>query len=192
MKRLVLFLWLACIAAIASPTVTFAQDTPQPTPTPDWHVYDDPAMHFRAPDGFFPVGQRHLALGDLSQDSVVVAGWIYPNKDHPRRLVIEQAAFDGDVDGWESVYENQLRDQFDNPFFKDKTDTKLRNGMPAKFLEMTTGEGFSVQKFYMLIWADGERGVALLLQTKMDDISALNARVLLSDATAVRYPVESP
>jgi hypothetical protein len=61
--------------------------------------------------------------------------------------------------------------------------------MPAMFVEMTSGEGFNVQKAYVLLWADGQRGVALVLMTQLNDISADTARQLLSDVTAVRYPV---
>ena len=82
-----------------------------------------------------------------------------------------------------------MREQFQSAVFKNKTNTTLRNGMPAIFVEMTSGEGFSVQKAYVLLWADGQRGVALVLMTQLNDISTSTARELLSDATAVRYPV---
>ncbi|HTV74794.1 MAG TPA: hypothetical protein VME66_13945 [Candidatus Acidoferrales bacterium] len=190
MNRITLLMAVASVAFIATfaPLRLLAQDaTPAPTPS-DWMVYDDQAMHFHAPAGFVPVGQRQISLDNLKDDPTVVAGWIYPDKNHPRRLLIQQEFFDGDVNGFQAEYEGQMRNVFDSPLFKDKQHTSLRNGMPAIFEVMTTGSGFSVQKFYLLMWADGQRGVVVVLQTQIDDIDAPTARQLMSDATAVRYP----
>jgi hypothetical protein len=187
MKRTALIL-LACAALIGVPRALLAQDaTPQPTPA-DWMVYDDPAMHFHAPAGFQPVGQRQIPVDKLQDDPSIVAAWVYPNKDHPRKLIIQQEYFSGDANAFQSQFESQLRDQFDTPLFKDKQNIALRNGMPAIFEAMTSGSGFNVQKFYLLMWADGQRGVAIVLQTQVNDIDDNAARQLMSDATAVKYP----
>ena len=179
--------FLAMLALVAT---LDAMPTPQPTATPDWHVYNDPAMHFRAPDGFFPIGQRHVAVGDLTEDqATTVAGWIYPLKDHVRRLVIQQEYYDGDVSGFDSVLESQMRDQFQDAFFKNKEHTTLKNGMPAMFVDMSSGEGFNIQKVFMLIWADGQRGVVVSVACALGDLDTNAARALLTDATAVRYPI---
>ena len=169
-----------------------AAPTPAPTPTPDWHVYQDKAMYFRAPDGFFPVGQRTIDIKDLGDDPEVVAAWIYPKQGHERRLAIQQEYFEGDASGFEGTFKSQLRGQYDSTFFRDETHTTLKNGMPAMFMEMTTGEGFNIQKIYFLVWADGQRGVAIGLQTQLDDINEETARQILSDVTAVRYPIDGP
>lgn len=188
MKRIALIV-LACAALIAAPRGLLAQEaTPQPTPS-DWMVYDDPAMHFHAPAGFQPVGQRQIPVNKLGDDPTIVAGWIDPDKNHPRRIIIQQEFFTGDVHGFQSEFEGQLRDQFDTPLFKDKENIALKNGMPAIFEAMTSGSGFNVQKFYFLIWADGQRGVAITLQGPLNDLDSTKARQLLSDASAVRYPV---
>jgi hypothetical protein len=189
MKRIALIL-LACAALVGTPRVLLAQDdnpTPQPTPS-DWMVYDDPAMHFHAPAGFAPIGQRQIPVDKLGDDPVIVAAWIYPDKNNPRRLVIQQEYFTGDDNGFQSQFESQMRDQFDTPLFKNKQNIKLHNGMPAIFEEMTTGSGFNVQKFYLLMWADGQRGVAVVMQTQVNDIDGTKARQMMSDATAVQYP----
>lgn len=189
MKRAFVILVLVCAAALVSPVALRAQQaTPMPTPA-DWQVYDDPAMHFHAPDGFRPIGQRQISVEKLGDDPVIVAAWIYPDKDHPRRLIIQQEYFEGDYKAFDSQLESQLRDQYDNPFFKNKQDTKLRNGMPAEFMEMSAGSGFNVQKFYILLWSDGQRGVAVLLQSQLNDLDGDSARRLMSDASAVRYPI---
>jgi hypothetical protein len=169
---------------------TLGAATPAPTPTPDWHIYDDPAMHFRAPDGFYPLIQsKQVSVDKLGDDPVMVAAWIYPIKDHVRRMVLQQEYFEGDVKAFEAEYKGQLRDEFSAPFFKNEEDIRLKNGMPAIYFEMTTGEGFDIQKFYYVVWADGQRGVAVALQASLDDLTTEVAKALLTDATAVRYPV---
>jgi hypothetical protein len=189
MKRIALTL-LACAALVVSPRVLLAQDaTPQPTPS-DWMVYDDPAMHFHAPAGWYPVGQRQIPANKLSDDPTIVAAWVYPDKDHPRKLVIQQEYFQGDVNAYQPEYENQVRDQVDTPLFKNKQNIKLKNGMPAIFEEMTSGSGFNVQKFYLLMWADGVRGVSILLQAQLNDLDDAKAREIMSDASATRYPTD--
>jgi hypothetical protein len=190
MKRTALIL-LACVALVAAPRNLLAQDaTPQPTPS-DWMVYDDPAMHFHAPAGWYPIGQRQITPDKLGDDPVIVAAWVFPDKDHPRKLVIQQEYFQGDLNAWQPEYEGQLRDQVDTPLFKNKQNIKLRNGMPALFEQMTSGSGFNVQKFYLLMWADGTRGVAIMINSQLnDDLDDTKARQIMSDATAVRYPTD--
>jgi hypothetical protein len=179
---------LVCAALAVAPLRLLAQEsTPQPTPA-DWMVYEDPAMHFRAPAGWQPVGQRQIDAQKLTDDPVVVAAWVYPDRDHPRKLVINQEFFEGDYKAFEAQLEQQLRGQFTDPFFKNKQDVKLRNGMPAEFMEMSTGSGFNVAKFYILLWSDGQRGISILLSAQLNDLSGDAAQRLMSDATAVRYP----
>jgi hypothetical protein len=56
-------------------------------------------------------------------------------------------------------------------------------------MEMSAGSGFNIQKFYILLWSDGQRGVAVLLQSQLNDLDGDSARRMMSDASAVRYPV---
>lgn len=189
MKRACLFLVIALAAFVAAPASIHAQTSAEAGPTPDPQVYEDPAMHFRAPNGFLSIGQHPISLDKLSDDPQVVAGWVYPDRDHPRRLAVQIEYYEGDVGGFDAVLEQQMRDQFETAIFKNKQKTSLKNGMPAMFMEMTSGEGFNVQKAYILLWADGQRGVALILMTQLNDVSTDTARQILSDASAVRYPV---
>jgi len=192
MKRLFLCALVAAAAVLAWPGVSRAQliPTPPPTPTPDPQVYQDAAMWFRAPDAFRPGGQRHVSLDDLGQDMIPLAVWIYPNKDHPRRIILQAESFQGSVGDWDGEFEQQMRSQFDSPLFRDRTNFALKNGMPAMFMTMSSGEGFNVQKFYIVIWADSQRGMALMLVAGLDDLSDAAARAMLSDVTAVQYPLD--
>jgi hypothetical protein len=189
MKRATLVLLAVLAAIVASPRPLHAQlPPPPPAPTPDPMVYTDPAMTFQAPTGFAPVGQRQIAVDKLGEDPEIVAGWIGTDKNHPRRLFIQQEYFEGSVEDFDSVYEEQVRGNSDNALFKDKQNVSLKNGMPAMFMDMTSGEGFDEQKVYILMWADSQRGVAVVLQTQLGDLDATTARSLMSDVSAVKYP----
>ncbi|HZZ00887.1 MAG TPA: hypothetical protein VFE36_15085, partial [Candidatus Baltobacteraceae bacterium] len=56
------------------------------------------------------------------------------------------------------------------------------------FVEVTTGEGFDSRKQYAVVWADGLRGVVLSVSGRVGDVSADEAKAMLKNATAVRYP----
>lgn len=156
-------------------------------------VYDDPAMHFHAPSGWQPIGQRQIAINKLGEDPTVVAAWLNPDQNHPFRIVIQQEYFQGtNADSFLSQYEGQLRDNFDQPLFKNKQHISLKNGMPAIYEEMTSGSGFNVSKIYIVVWADGSRGVAMIVSGPLNDLNEARARQFLSDVSAVRYPSERP
>ncbi len=191
MKRATLVLLAVLSAFVASPGLLHAQIPPAPaTPPPDPMVYTDPAMTFHAPAGFTAVGQRQIDVDKLGEDPEIVAGWIGTDKDHPRRLYIQQEYFEGSVQDFDGVYEEQIRGDADNALFKDKQNVSLKNGMPAMFMAMTSGEGFSEQKVYILMWADSQRGVAIVLQTQLGDMDDTAARALMSDVSAVKYPTD--
>jgi hypothetical protein len=192
MKRLLLTALLAAAAVFTAPAVSHAQiPTAPPTASPDPQVYTDNGMWFRAPVAFHPLGQRQIKLADLGgEDMTPLAAWIYPSKDNPRRIILSAEAFEGSVGDWDTNFEQQMRSQFDSPLFRDRQNFSLKNGMPAIFMTMSAGEGFNVQKLYIVIWADGSRGMALVLVTGLEDIDDVRAREMLSDVTAVRYPAD--
>jgi hypothetical protein len=68
----------------------------------------------------------------------------------------------------------------------------LSNGMPAYFLEVTSGDGMDTIKEFAILWADGTRGVALSVTARLGDVSADQAKQIFSTAKAVRYPINQP
>lgn len=192
MKRLLITALLVCTIVIGWAAGSRAQDIPTapPTPTPDPHVYTDRAMSFRVPPDYVSLGRRTVSVSDLGMDPTVLAAWAYPSKDTPRRIFLSAESFDGtDVNDWDSEFEQQMRGQFDNVLFKDKSHIALSNGMPAMFMTMSEGEGFSAQKFFCVIWVDGQRGMSVVLQDSFDDLTPERARAILTaDLVAVRYP----
>ena len=185
MKRRSFF---TALFAILLPAFALAQ-VPVATPTPNPMVYDDPGMHFAAPAGWIPIGQRHVPVKQLGQDPMTVAGWVTRGHGHPKQLIIQQQYYTDDLDGFDGVYEQQLRTQFQGAFFKNKQHFTLSNGMPAYFVEMTAGEGFSITKAYICIWIDGTRGVSLVMAAHLGDIDADTAKAIFKTASATRYPI---
>lgn len=176
---------LAALAALL-PFRVSAQ-VPLPTPTPNYQVYDDPAMHFKAPAAYLPLGQRKLSLRQLTEDPQIVAGWAIHDPDRPKQIVIEMESYQDNLNGFDQVFEQQLRAKFSG-IVRDKEHVSLKNGMPALFMTMTAGAGFSAVKMYWYLWVDGQRGVALGLQTQVGQLSVAEAKRLLADCTAVAYP----
>lgn len=181
-KTLLLF-----CALLLLPAVVFAQET-QSTPRPDPRVYTDAAMRFVAPEGFRALGQRQIPVEALGSDPQVVAAWVQPDAERSRQLLIQQQAFDGSADAYASDYQQFLRNAYGDALVKNKENMSLRNGMPAVYMEMTTGNGFNTQKFFLISWADGVRGVTLSLSAPVGELDKATALRVLSDASAVRYP----
>lgn len=195
MKRFALLL-IALLAVV--PFTVSAQTTPSndganpswtPTPTPiNPHEYNDAAMHFDAPPAWRLVGYRVLPLSALGDDLQVVAGWTNGDANRPQAITISQESFEGNVSNFETRFENDMRQQYDNILVKSKAPTTLLNGMPAYFLDMSYGEGFTARKQFALLWADGSRGVAISVMGRVGEIDAATAKKLISNVSAVRYP----
>jgi hypothetical protein len=185
MKR---FASLLAVLLALLPSLVLAQEVPQGgQPVGDPSVFDDPGMHFQAPAGYKLLGKHPVNEEELGDDPQTVAGWTSGEKP-PKVILIQQESFDGDLSSFDGVYEQQLRSQFDDALISHKESISLQNGMPAMFMEMTSGSGFNERKGYVVIWADGARGVAIMLMAQLGDLNDATAKRVLSDATAVRYP----
>ena len=176
---------LLCAVLLLVPLGAFAQEA---TPKPNFQEFNDPAIHFVAPSSFRPVGQRQIALDDLSDDPQVVAGWVSGDPSRPKRMLIQMQAYQGPLDGFESTYEQTLRNAFGDALIKNKEHTTLKNGMPAVYFEMTSGTGFDASKMFLYCWVDGVRGVVLSVTAQVGEMDTATAKQLLSNASAVRYP----
>jgi hypothetical protein len=165
----------------------------EPTPTPDPHVYSDPAMTYTAPADAILLGRQPVPLDQLSQDLQTVAAWVvHPGSENVQEIQIQMEAYSGAPDQWESQFESQTHGNQEGTLIRNKTPMTLLNGMPAYFVEVAYGSGFDARKEYAIVWADGERGVVLSETATVGVGSAEEARDLLKQATAVRYPTDQP
>ncbi|HET9029001.1 MAG TPA: hypothetical protein VFN49_02405 [Candidatus Aquilonibacter sp.] len=179
-------LFLVLAALVLLPLGAFAQEA-TPTPPANPMVFDDPAMHFVAPDGYKPLGQRQIDVDHLSDDPQVVAAWVEPG-GRPKELLIQQQAFDGTLDGFVSNYTQFIRNTFSDAQVRDNRPVSLKNGMPAMYLDATMGSGFGTTKLYAVAWIDGQRGVVISVKALIGELDEKAALKLLSNASAVRYP----
>ena len=180
------------LAGALLPAGALRAQTPPPAP-PDPHTYSDPAMNFTAPPGAVLAGRRTIPLAQLGQDLTPIAIWVlHPGKEDARTITIAMESFPGPPDQWEGQFESQMHSSGDGVLIRRKTAMSLLNGMPANFVEITSGSGFSAQKQFAVVWADGQRGIALSLTCRLGDVTAEEAREALKNATAVRYPNDQP
>lgn len=190
MKRLTI-LFFAVLAVSAGPAV--AQISPPPTPTPDPHSYTDPGMTFNAPPDAVLVGRQDIPLPQLSQDLKPVAVWVVrPGSEDARTITLMMEAYEGAPDQWEGQFESQTHGAQEGTLIRNRTPMTLLNGMPASFVEIAYGEGFDAKKEFAIVWADGQRGVVLAYTTRLGDADADEAKRVLKQATAVRYPLYQP
>jgi hypothetical protein len=173
----------------------YAQEAPDgpATPAPDPHIYSDPAMTYTAPADAVLVNRAQVGLNQLGQDLQPVATWLLrPGKEDSRTIQLAMEAYDGPPDQWEGVFESQTHSSQDGTLIRNKTRISLLNGMPAYFVEVAFGSGFDARKEYVVLWADGQRGIALAEITRMGDTTAEDARQILKQVTAVAYPLGQP
>lgn len=167
----------------AAPLAAGAQDATNANP----NAYNDPAMSFTAPATFkrIPVPAHDPAQFD--QPAVMAMYVKNPGTARTVAISLRMDAFGGDVQGWATNEDNQLRSSSDSAFIK-RTDTKLPNGMPAIWEDITLGSGFNQLKIYRFLWADGVRGVELSESAQDGVIQEAHAKADLSLVSAVAYP----
>ena len=171
-----------------------AQIPPPPTPAPDPHLYTDPGMQFVAPADAVLAGRRIVSVDQLTSELQPVAVWVlHPGKDDMRTITIAMETFEGAPEQWEGQFESQMHSSGGSGLLiRHKTPMSLLNGMPANFVEVTSGSGFTTTKQFAVVWADGQRGIVLSETGRLGDISAEEAQTVLKNASATRYPIEQP
>ena len=192
MKIYAFALALLVVPALCAPAVAqYAEPTPTPNPNP--LVYDDPAMHYEAPPGAKLVGAiQYIPVQSLSQDPTPVATWLVGGSTNPVAISIVMESDQGNLDGFDSTYENNLRADDPATLIRNKARVQLANGMPAIFLEITQGAGFTTTKIFSYIWIDSQRAVVLSAAARLGSLTMEQAQRLLAGATAVRYPTDQP
>lgn len=191
MKRFIF--WLAMLLGLMSAPV-LAQVPPPPTPAPDPHTYTDPAMTFTAPaEAVLVARQEAPPLSALGDDLQTVAAWVLrPGQEDARTIQLAMESFEGPPEQWEAQFESQTHSSQDGTLIRNKTPMTLLNGMPATFVEVAYGSGFDARKEFAIVWADGERGIVLSETSRLGDVTAEQAREVLKQVTAVRYPLYQP
>jgi hypothetical protein len=189
-KRLTFFAGLLLAVFAAAPG--YAQEGAA-TPPPDPHTYTDPGMTFTAPAGAVLVARNDVPVNQLGNDLQPIAAWVLnPGKEDARLIQVQMEAFSGPPDQWEGQFESQTHSSGDGTLIRNKTPMALLNGMPAYFVEVAYGAGFDAKKEFAIVWADGMRGIVLSETTRLGDVTPEQAKEVLKQATATRYPLYQP
>ena len=151
-------------------------------------------MHFIAPPEAVLIGRQYPSLGELGNDLQPVAVWaLHPGKEDMRTIQILMESFVGAPNQWEGQFESQMHNNGgDGLLIRDKTPMALLNGMPATFVEVTSGSGFDSKKEFAVVWGDGQRGIVLAETGRLGDAGPEEAKRVLRNVTAVRYPIDQP
>jgi hypothetical protein len=139
-------------------------------------------------------GRRVIPVDQLTSDLQPVAVWVlHPGKEDMRTISIAMETFTGAPEQWEGQFESQMHSVGGSGLLiRHKTAMSLLNGMPASFVEVTSGSGFTSSKQFAVVWADGQRGIVLSEQGRLGDIAPEQALAALKNASATRYPMEGP
>lgn len=166
-----------------------ALTTPSPAATPDGS-YDDASIHFVAPAAYQRAPFKAPVIDADTEKLTVVAGYTRDRgHENQRTIVLAMRAFSGRTTAdWESALENDLRAQIDGLFISKKTFVRLRNGMPAYFIKLAYGEGFSsMQQFGYAVY-DGRRGIWISESGRLGEISEDESKDALQGLAVVLYP----
>jgi len=181
---------LTFIAALGTQAVA---QVAEPTPSPDPGSYVDPAMSYTAPAGALLLNRVFMTPDQLSSDLQPVAAWVlHPGREDAQIIQITMEAYSAAPEQWEGQFESQTHGSQEGTLIRNKTPMSLLNGMPAYFLEVAYGSGFDARKEFAIVWADGVRGIVLSLTSRLGDVTAEQAKSVLGQATAVRYPFDQP
>lgn len=192
MNRFMIALVLCGLAVSAVPAGAQQQqqqgDQAYSAPSPAPNQFTDPAMTFTAPEGYVKAPIPPHDPADFEDTTVVAAFLGNTRATAGRAIAISMENFSGTLDGFEMVTENDLRNQADGVFVKNKSLTKLSNGMPAYWQDITVGSGFDTAKRFDYVWIDGVRGVILSMTGHYGQINEDQAKAALANVSAVAFP----
>jgi hypothetical protein len=179
-RSLALTLVLASAAAGLPGRAAFADDPLS---------YDDPGMHFKAPDGWTRIDVPPADPND-SDPHPVAAFSFHAGRSDQRSIVITVQSFDGSLDQFERTHESEMRSASDSAFIEEHSKTSLANGMPAYFFRVRTGDPSTSRELerneFLVI--DTQRGIDVALTGPSGDVSPTDAKAMLSSLYVVVYP----
>ncbi len=185
MKRILAFLAAFVIGAIAL----------RASADPDPLSYDDPGMHFKAPDGWkrVPIPADSSSPG-LEEKKMLAAYTLTIDRNEGRFISIVASPFDGAVDAAESQQESDLRNGSDSTLVDHKTKITLANGMPAWFIHVSQSndDPFKSTETYEYIVSDGSRMIVTAYAGRAASLSEDDAKKALSSLYVVLYPKHRP
>jgi hypothetical protein len=168
-------------APVARPALAQADATPAPSTL----SYDDPAVHYTAPEGW-----TRIEIPEGAGEGAPTAAFTKEFSRYDTRVIsLKIDRYDGSLNGLEATHESDLRSQFEDVFIDKKTQIVLSNGMPAWQLKYTAGSssGQSVRTMEDVVY-DGKRSIELSYSGRAGSYDDKDAVAALSTLTVVVYP----
>lgn len=171
------------VPVVAAPSVA-------PAPTADPLAYDDPAVHFRAPDGWKRVDLSG-APNDPSGKSVPAAVFYFArDRTDARSIVIQIEPFAGTLDGLVHARESELRSASEGTFVDHETKVTLANGMPAYLVQTSQpggAVGHQVRRYDYIVY-DLQRSIDVAYIGRYGDFDERDVRAAFASLSVVVYP----
>ncbi len=183
------FFALVSLFVLAFAPVGATLSSPAPA-TLSQRTYNDPAIHYVAPVGVVLIAMRKVPYQAATHMTPVAVWGFNPGKSDARIISLSFEYFsNGSLGGFYTTYINELRSASGGSTFVSRKNSVLVNGMPAYWLKVSSGNGFSQMRTYEYMWYDGVRGVVLSEEARAGKIGQRQAKRDLAGASAVAYPV---
>ena len=158
--------------------------------TPDPLAYDDPAVHFRAPDGWSRLAIAAPATDSGGQRPPVAVYVFHGGQADQRTIIIDIQPFAGSLEGFESAHETELRNQAEGTFVDRRAKTQLANGMPAYFIKVSQPGGAAGHQLrrYDYVVDDLQRSIDVAYIGRNGDFDEAEAQKALASLSVVVYP----
>ena len=160
-----------------------------PARAADSQTYDDPGMHFKAPDGFERVDSLPAAKDSDDDAPRPAAVFVYHRgQSDQRAIVIEVHDAQDSLDSFTSSHTQDMHKDSDSARVDKKEKTALANGMPAYFLRVSSGDGLQEVWRYEYLVVDGTRDIDVSYSARQGVVDAQAAKDALASLYVVVYP----
>ncbi|MBV9278149.1 MAG: hypothetical protein JOZ97_07945 [Candidatus Eremiobacteraeota bacterium] len=151
----------------------------------DAPMYSDATMRFLPPAGFDKIDVPQVDLSE--QEHLAPVAYYVQNRGTEQQLsiAIMVELFNGGLNEFTTVVENDLRGEIPDLFVSRKTLTKLANGMPAYWIKLAYGEGFDSMQQYLYATIDGRRGIVVAISGHLGVITEDTAKAALKNLAVV-------
>ncbi len=161
----------------------------QPALAADPLSYDDPGMHFKAPDGWTRVETPPFDADSSDKQTVAVFTY-HAGKRDERSIVITIEPYSDSLDAFEHGHESDARSGSDSAFIEEHEKVALANGMPAYYFKVRTGDvggGRDVERCEYLV-IDTQRAIDVAFVGAVGEFSDKDVKEALSSLYVVVYP----
>ena len=150
--------------------------------------YDDPSIHYTAPDGWTRI-DLSAATGQSGSAGVVAAFTKTFGRYDQRAITLKIEDYSGGLDEAEGSYESEMRGGAESVFVDRKTRVTMPNGMPAWFMKISIGsEAGNIARIFQYVIVDGKRRIVASYSGRAGYFDEKDATSGLSGLAVVLYP----